>query len=112
MVRPTIVQLVWTWNLKRGTTQRNAGSDSGVFYKVLASFHYLQSPQWNLWNLWRMEPLEPDHLVDRALRINDDRTYTFLSSFLGEMRGLFPQQSSAHWPMGGDGERSNGPSPR
>jgi len=46
--------------------------------------------------------------VDRALRINDDRTYTFLSSFLGEMRGLFPQTSSAHWHMGGDGERSNG----
>ena len=48
------------------------------------------------------------NLVDRALRINDDRTYTFLSSFLGEMRGLFPQTSSAHWHMGGDGERSNG----
>ena len=46
--------------------------------------------------------------MDRALRINDDRTYTFLSSFLGEMRGLFPQTSSAHWHMGGDGERSNG----
>jgi hypothetical protein len=38
----------------------------------------------------------------QALKINSNQTYAFLAAFLGEMRSVFPPETSRHWHMGGD----------